>query len=140
MQLQHIVGGFSGTVKIKKVLHLQCEQHRSHEIGSFQIRCGPLSYPSILYKHLSCIQAHRVPAMDFCSGSTFVINVRSWESQTKTNIMIKSGAYHPDVLDEICFTEDLHITVAPLLAPTLYPHAPLLCADVAAVASQRAIT
>lgn len=54
--------------------------------------------------------------------------------------MIKSSTYHPDILDEIGFTEALHITAAPLLAPTLDPHTALLCADVAAVASQRAIT
>lgn len=50
---------------------------------------------------------------------------RRWESQTRTNIMVKSSPSHAEILDEICSTEANHVTIPPLLALTLQPHTPL---------------
>lgn len=49
------------------------------------------------------------------------------------------GEYKHGTLDEICFCEAIHVTIAPLPAPTLLPHTHThLGAEVAANALQKA--
>lgn len=59
------------------------------------------------------------------STLVFIIIVQRLESETKPNIMVKSSPRHPEMLDEICFTDTIHIRIPSLLAPTLHPHTPL---------------
>ncbi len=44
-----------------------------------------------------------------------------WQREALTDI-VRSHTWHPEILDEICFYEAIHVTIPPLLALT--PHSP----------------
>lgn len=94
----------------------QREQHKSHGIRFFsKSDLGHLCDPTLnRYQNLMQFSPH--------SRSTFIITVRSRESQTETNIIAKSNLCHSETLDAICLTEAIHIIIPQLRAPTLHPH------------------
>lgn len=99
-----------------------------HGIWSSQIRFGLLSYLVLIQILIRFFDMWPQTQGDFyITLNNLLINqfIIAAKPQTKTNTVAKSSPRHPEILDEICFPEAIHITIPPQPGLTPHPHTPL---------------
>ncbi len=90
-------------------------------LNQIQVRffCSVTSVYTVISDFMQLLHHFRMTFTTILCGRMAILSC----GQALTGV-VRSNPWHPEILDEICFCEVIHITIPPLLALTLHLHTP----------------